>query len=166
MKWIAALAAFVVYVRWSEHADWRPDLVARGALQGSYAFCSTLLLRTLVIVLYKYHKTRRNPRLLAYFGGLMLVVLLPFGIHYLAGTSNILAATAPGIVMGHFYIVFILLVELRPVRRKGANSVKMLNPVQGSTIKISCKPKLDYLKVRRNVEVTGRKQALCPDVME
>lgn len=114
----AAPAAAIAYGGWAGLVNalagnpaWLLVLVSHGA----YAFTLTLIADRLTRRLH-----RRLPALTTL--GLMsaLTVLLPVAIQLAAGNSRIGLSLAPGLVIGHGFLIAVLLDDRQRVRQAGA----------------------------------------------
>lgn len=111
LKWVAPIAAFLVYGGWS---FWINRSNANGAaiagiLQGSYAVLSTVALRLGVEALDRQLAQRQFGKSATWGISVVVLMLLPASLHWIAGTVEILLSILPGLVVGSGYVALILL---------------------------------------------------------
>lgn len=113
---IAALLALLGYGLWAGYcnADFGTLTAARAfAVQGLYAWTTTLLLGTLAGTLLLRFGATAGGALISYSCCLLLMGLIPWSLHSLAGTPNILISIVPGLLLGNLYLIGLLWTQYR-----------------------------------------------------
>lgn len=108
---IAAILAFLAYGTWAAICNLSYGLSSAAqafAVQGSYALLSTLLLGTLACALLSFFGKSALAALLSFAGCLLFMVLIPWALHSLAGTPEILLSMIPGLIWGSLYLTVLL----------------------------------------------------------
>ncbi len=110
VKSFAPIIAALVYGSWAGFSNWQYELskVFMAALvQGSFAFAATWLLTSTVTWLMARHSETPRP-ILVFFQCAFLLLIIPAGLHFLAGTPNIIQSMLPGFVIGNIYLAFLI----------------------------------------------------------
>lgn len=108
--WVAAL----VYGSWGAFANrmFGVDvMLAAASAQGVFAFASTWGLAAVaraMLAIWRQRVVERLALLLSFFACSTILWAIPWSLHLLAGTENILLAMLPGLVIGHVYLAWLL----------------------------------------------------------
>ncbi|RKF14309.1 hypothetical protein DBZ36_16740 [Alginatibacterium sediminis] len=107
---VSALLAALIYGFWAYYSQQQPGTIIAiraGAVQACFAFSSTLLLASIALLLLE----KLSSRVKAIIYCSCALVLIPLALHFLNGTPNILAAMLPGLVIGHTYLISLVLLN-------------------------------------------------------
>lgn len=125
--------AFLGYGSWATYVNYEPDsdfFILSGIIQGVYAFVSTLFLKwAILLIFHQFNRYQENhhydthsqkndqsivkwrAQICTYIISLVLLIFIPVGIHLLSGTVHVVAAIAPGVLIGSVYVALILRVN-------------------------------------------------------
>lgn len=113
---INAIAAFWLYGGWAVYANFeygqKVGLTA-GLIQGVYAFCSTLSITLIALWVYRRCHNRSVGLVAGFSVSFMVMLIIPWAVHSVTGTPNILQTVLPGIIWGSVYLAFILYLQTR-----------------------------------------------------
>lgn len=117
MMWLAPVSAFLAYGSWAAWVNASSDMthaLIAGAIQGTYAFVSTIALRWLVIcLLRRMSHWHQWPAPAAYVSAVGIAALVPLSLHMWAGTPRLVASILPGLVVSAAYVLWVLRDALR-----------------------------------------------------
>lgn len=106
-----ASAAFVLYGGWAIYANFehgqKAGLIA-GAVQGVYAFVSTLSVTLVALNIYQRSHGGKLGIIAGFSVGFLVMLIIPWVVHSAAGTPNKLQTVLPGIIWGSLYLGAVL----------------------------------------------------------
>ena len=105
---VNAVIAALVYGSWAAFANYEHGLFAwskAAIIQALYAFASTLSVSVLAQKIYEYFKGTWRALAFGFFGSFALMITIPFTIHWIAMTPDIIETIAPGPIIGSFYLM-------------------------------------------------------------
>lgn len=107
----AALLALLAYGGWSalcNAAFGTTSMLLAFAIQGGYAFASTLLLGRIAKRLMQTLGTSPHAHTMTFLICLILMCAIPLSLHRLAGTPEIFISLLPGLIIGSLYLASLL----------------------------------------------------------
>ena len=117
---VAAVLALLIYGLWAAcvNLDHGVSAAVRAGLgQGVYAFVATLLIASLALNTYRRLHYTNLALVLAFLFSVLLMVVIPLSVHTVIQTPDKWQAMSLGLVWGLAYIVWLLGVEWRKVKR-------------------------------------------------
>lgn len=110
----AAIIALMLYGSWAgfSNANYGALAIFKAFLiQGLFAFSATLLLGALAGKLYRKLNATLSALALSFIICMLIAVCVPGGLHHIFGTAEILQSMLPGLIIGNFYILALLITE-------------------------------------------------------
>lgn len=105
--WLAA----AVYGSWAGYSNASDSSltvwITSALVQGSFAFCATLLLTQIVVSLLLWRNSRL-PKGLVFALCSMVLLLVPTVMHLMVGTPSLIQSILPGAVIGHCYLAYLV----------------------------------------------------------
>lgn len=104
---VSALLACLIYGVWAAYVNltFGPDVALKAALiQGGFAFFATLSLGLLAKIIYVRCGANRIAVVISFSLCFGVMFIVPFSLHYVLGTPNIIQSMIPGLIWGSGYI--------------------------------------------------------------
>jgi len=110
--YLTAVAAAIVYGGWAVFANYEHGVHAwamAGVIQGVYAFISTFCVTQLAKGVFAKCGGGVRGLMTGFTVSFLLMLAIPVGVHFVAGTPDILETILPGLVWGSVYLMGVLI---------------------------------------------------------
>ena len=119
---VTSLAAALGYGGWAVYVNYEHGVHAwmmAGAIQGTYAFLSTLFITHIARIVYLKCGCKIRGILTGFGMSFLIMLAIPLLLHNVAGTPNIWQTILPGLIWGSIYLIgFLVILEFKDTNAK------------------------------------------------